>query len=141
MSNEGARVLCHHLVGFFGVLGQSNQLRQLTKLPESDSERVEVIQLLKKTAGVVLGIRRVGHPIRGGIDVGLAIDIDEGEIYGPVLDHAYHLEWKVAGGPRVVVGDTCVDYLNFVTSQPATGSTAGSHRKSRSSACRWFAET
>lgn len=42
----------------------------------------------------------IGHPIRGGIDVGLAIDIDDDEIYGPVLDNAYRLSraWPVVHG-------------------------------------------
>jgi hypothetical protein len=198
MTNKNSAVFCHHLVGFFDVLGQSSRLRQLTKLPETDAERAEVIRLLKNTAGVVLGVRRmfrdffqsagtstpfvgslpapmreqllqatqadvtyrgisdsfivtvclgdtgvattpvngvyrafvaasgmwllslsVGHPIRGGLDVGLGIDIEKDEVYGPVLDCAYHLESKVAGGPRIVVGDVCVDYLNFVSRRPA----------------------
>lgn len=193
MSQKSKHILCHHLIGFFDVLGQSNQLRQLTKLPETDDERAETIQLLKRTAGVVLGVRgmfkdffeavctptpfalslppaprrqlldatqaevsyrgvsdsfivavsladtgmpttpvngvfrsfvaasgmwllslSVGHPLRGGIEVGLGMDVGDGEVYGPVLDRAYHLESKVAGGPRLVVGDTCVDYLNFM---------------------------
>lgn len=198
MTNRNPAVFCHHLVGFFDVLGQSSRLRQLTKIPQTDVERAEVVRLLKNTAGVVLGVRRmfrdffqsagtptpfveslpapmreqflqatqaevtyrgisdsfivtvclgdtgvattplngvyrtfvaasgmwllslsVGHPIRGGIDVGLGIDIGEDEIYGPVLDCAYHLESRIAGGPRIVVGDVCVDYLNFVSRRPA----------------------
>jgi hypothetical protein len=199
MSNRAPHVLCHHLVGFFDVLGQSSKLRQLNGLPESEAQRLEMIRVLKETVGVVLGVRRmfrdffgafegptefakalsgperellmtatntkvvyrgisdsfivtvclaetglapapmsgvyrafvaaagmwllalsVGHPIRGGIDVGLAIDIDDDEIYGPVLDSAYRLESRVAGGPRIVVGDGCVDYLRFVEARPPT---------------------
>ena len=199
MSDDAEHVLCHHLVGFFDVLGQSSRLRQLTGLPESEAQRLELIRVLKDTVGVVLGVRRmfkdffgafegptefakalsaperellmkatnakvvyrgisdsfivtvclaetglepapisgvyrafvaaagmwllalsIGHPIRGGIDVGLAIDIDDDEVYGPVLDSAYRLESNVAGGPRIVVGDGCVDYLRFVQGRPQT---------------------
>lgn len=199
MSENTQHVLCHHLVGFFDVLGQSSKLRQLTRLPESEAQRDEVIRILKSTVGVVLGVRgmfkdffdafagstefakalptperellmnatdakvvyrgisdsfivtvclaetglppapvngvyrafvaaagmwllalSIGHPIRGGIDVGMAIDIGDNEVYGPVLDNAYRLESSVAGGPRIVVGDGCIDYLRFVQGRPQT---------------------
>jgi hypothetical protein len=192
-------VLCHHLVGFFDVLGQSNKLRELKVLPRNEEERARTVHLLKQTAGAVIGIRRMfkdyfdaagaptafsrqlpdparafiqgvtaadvtyravsdsfivtvslgetdvqsmpisgvwrafvaasgmwllalsaGYPIRGGIDVGLAIRIDGDEVYGPAIACAYHLESKTAGGPRIVVGGTCVDYLNSVSSRRAT---------------------
>lgn len=198
MSDDTRHILCHHLVAFFDVLGQSSKLGQL-KLPASDAEKAEVVQVLKSTVGVVLGVRRmfkdffdacdgptdfakalspserellvnatnakvvyrgisdsfivtvclaeaglppapvngiyrafvaaagmwllalsIGHPIRGGIDVGVAIDIDDDEIYGPVLDNAYRLESRVAGGPRIAIGDGCVDYLRFVQARPQT---------------------
>src|SRR5205085_1269486 len=48
------------------------------------------------------------------IVIGLAIDIDDVEIYGPVLDSAYRLESRVAGGPRIAVGNSCLEYLRFV---------------------------
>lgn len=63
-------------------------------------------------AGMWLLSLSVNHPLRGGLEVGLAIDISDREIYGPALDRAYRLESEVAGGPRIVVGKTCVDYLN-----------------------------
>lgn len=45
-----------------------------------------------------------GHPIRGGIDIGLGMEIDDGEIYGPCLSRAYTLESRIAQYPRVVIG-------------------------------------
>ncbi|MBI3585490.1 MAG: hypothetical protein HY096_16265 [Nitrospinae bacterium] len=52
-----------------------------------------------------------GIPIRGGIDIGFAMNIGPDEIYGPALASAYHLESKVAIYPRIVVGNTLVSYL------------------------------
>lgn len=45
-----------------------------------------------------------GQPIRGGIDIGLAMEVRKNEIYGPALSRAYTLESKIANYPRVVIG-------------------------------------
>ena len=58
-------------------------------------------------------------PIRGGIDVGLGINITADEIYGPALERPYRLESRVAAFPRVVVGDDLWNYLNHVENQHA----------------------
>lgn len=55
--------------------------------------------------------------IRGGIELGLAMDIEEGEVYGPALAKAYRLESRVAQYPRVVIGEELVDYLQMVAGQ------------------------
>jgi hypothetical protein len=52
--------------------------------------------------------------------LGLAFNIDDGEIYGPALARAYTLESKVAHYPRIVVGAELVRYLNAVASSPMT---------------------
>lgn len=57
-----------------------------------------------------------GHPIRGGIDIGLGMEIEKGEIYGPSLSRAYTLESKIAQYPRIVVGKQCIDYLQMTAS-------------------------
>lgn len=63
----------------------------------------------------------IGIPVRGGIDLGLAMNIEPDEIYGPALASAYHLESKVAVYPRVVVGNTFVSYLKKLSdSRPET---------------------
>ena len=48
---------------------------------------------------------------RAGIEVGLGTELDNGEIYGPVLYKAYELESKVAEYPRIVVGRELTNYL------------------------------
>jgi hypothetical protein len=63
----------------------------------------------------------MGVPIRGGIDLGFAMNIGPDEIYGPALASAYHLENKVAAYPRIVVGHTLVSYLKKLSdSSPTT---------------------
>lgn len=52
-----------------------------------------------------------GHPIRGGMDIGLAMEVNKNQIYGPALSRAYTLESKCANYPRIVIGDELVKYL------------------------------
>ena len=58
-----------------------------------------------------------GHPIRGGIDVGLGMDITKNEIYGPALSRAHTLESRIADYPRIVVGKDLIQYLKDLTGQ------------------------
>ncbi|HEX7997926.1 MAG TPA: hypothetical protein VF528_06005 [Pyrinomonadaceae bacterium] len=51
---------------------------------------------------------------RIGIDVGIASEFFEGEIYGPALYRAYHLESERAHFPRIVVGD---EFYNYIVSE------------------------
>jgi hypothetical protein len=48
---------------------------------------------------------------RAGIEVGLGTELENGEIYGPVLYKAYELEHKVAEYPRIVIGQELINYL------------------------------
>lgn len=48
---------------------------------------------------------------RAGVEVGLGTELDNGEIYGPVLYKAYELEHKVAEYPRIVIGKELINYL------------------------------
>jgi hypothetical protein len=60
-------------------------------------------------------------PIRGGIDVGLGLDISESgppEIYGPVLGNAYNLESRLADYPRILVGKELIAYLEQTVQLP-----------------------
>jgi hypothetical protein len=58
--------------------------------------------------------------IRGGIELGLAMDIEEGEVYGPALAQAHRLESRVAQYPRIVIGEELVRYLQMVAGQKAS---------------------
>jgi hypothetical protein len=59
-----------------------------------------------------------GHPVRGGIDIGIGMEIEEDEIYGPCLAKAYTLESKIAQYPRIVIGPECLNYLHQMSEQP-----------------------
>jgi len=63
-----------------------------------------------------------GHPIRGGIELDVAWPIRrneiQSEIYGPALAKAYHLESRVAGYPRIVVGENLLRYNAMCTLLP-----------------------
>ena len=71
-------------------------------------------------AGAVMLLQSLanGHPIRAALTVGCATNLEADEIYGPLLDTIYLLESKVAGHPRVVVGDGLLDYLRYAAAIP-----------------------
>lgn len=52
-----------------------------------------------------------GRPIRGGIEVGPALELSDEVIYGPVLEKAHFSESVLADYPRIVVGDELLKYL------------------------------
>jgi hypothetical protein len=56
-------------------------------------------------------------PMRAGLDVGVATQIDDDEIYGPALERAYYLESNLAEYPRYLVGKELVNYLLVVENQ------------------------
>ena len=59
-----------------------------------------------------------GHPLRGGIEIGLAADIEPAEVYGPALVEAHRLESCIAKYPRIVVGKECIDFLRTIARDP-----------------------
>jgi hypothetical protein len=73
---------------------------------------VTVFSALSAACVVMLTALASRHPLRGGIDVGLATEIGPGEIYGTALERAYLLEASVAKYPRLVIGDELWRYLN-----------------------------
>ena len=73
---------------------------------------VSVFSALSAAATVMLTSLANRHPLRGGIDVGLAAEIGPAEIYGTALERAYLLECKEAKYPRIVNGDELCCYLD-----------------------------
>lgn len=57
-------------------------------------------------------------PMRGAIDIGNAIYTPPIGLYGPLLSRIHHYESKVAGGPRIIVGDECIRFLENVKNMP-----------------------
>ncbi|MFH1911658.1 MAG: hypothetical protein ABIK91_06530 [Pseudomonadota bacterium] len=73
--------------------------------------------------------------LRGGLDVGIATQIKDKEIYGPALERAYYLESNFAEYPRLVVGKELMSYLHGVENQQ-TRSRSGEVAKSIARFCR-----
>jgi hypothetical protein len=71
-----------------------------------------VFGMLAAIAASFLQCFASGIPIRAGIDVGLGMEVHEGEFYGPALSRAYTLESRVATYPRAIVGEELVNYLH-----------------------------
>jgi len=72
---------------------------------------VSVFSALSAAAVVLLTALSAKHPLRGGIDVGLATEIAPQEIYGTALERAYLLESREAGSPRILIGHELWNYL------------------------------
>jgi hypothetical protein len=85
--------------------------------------------VLAATAVTFLSCLVHSWAIRGGIELGLAMDIEEGEVYGPALASAYRLESKVAQYPRIVVGEELVRYLRMVAGQEAITAEESAHTR------------
>ncbi len=69
------------------------------------------------TCGIGLLSLSIRVPVRAGLDVGVATQIDGKEIYGPALERAYYLESKLAEYPRFLVGKELINYLLLVENQ------------------------
>lgn len=57
------------------------------------------------------------HPVRGGIDIGVSLEINSNEIYGPSIARAYKLESQISKYPRIVVGSELYEYIEATASQ------------------------
>lgn len=75
---------------------------------------------------------------RAGIEVGLGTELDNGEIYGPVLYKAHELESKVAEYPRIVVGR---ELLNYLTTLANTHEPLAEQSKEDVELCKLMATT
>jgi hypothetical protein len=53
--------------------------------------------------------------IRGGICVGLGMELTAGSFYGPALAVAHHLESEIAQSPRIVVSQEIVEFTRLKT--------------------------
>ena len=73
---------------------------------------VTVYSALSAAAVVMLTSLASKHPLRGGIDVGFAVEMGPQEVYGTALARAYELESKEAQYPRILIGDELWRYFN-----------------------------
>jgi len=68
-------------------------------------------------------------PIRAGLDVGIATQIDSNELYGHALERAIYLESKLAEYPRFLVGEGLINYLSWAETQKFDTKLGGITRK------------
>lgn len=99
--------------------GFSDSFVTSVPLREDGQELVPIVTMfsaLSAASIVMLTALASSHPLRGGIDVGLATEIAPAEVYGTALERAYLLESRVAKYPRLVIGDELWRYLNSARS-------------------------
>ncbi len=78
-----------------------------------------VFSMFNATGGLLLATFAAKRVYRAGIDIGIGIEIEDDEVYGPALFRAYELESKIAQYPRIVVGDAVINYLqNLIHKNP-----------------------
>lgn len=195
-SKKDGLIFQEYLIIFFDLIGQREALRKITGIPVSESEKEKFLELVRKSVGRVLMLRRafkdyfegvtshipnadlvapehrnefiecqkanIHHyglsdaiviavplmnenenctpmngifaaltatcgiallslslklPARAGIDVGVGVQIDDREVYGPALERAVRIESELAEYPRFVVGQELHAYLSWVESQ------------------------
>lgn len=85
---------------------------------------VTIASALSAAATVMQVSLAAKHPLRGGIDVGLATEIGPEEIYGTALEKAYLLESKEAGYPRILIGEDLWRFFNSALANFQVQSTA-----------------
>ena len=87
-------------------------------VPLSDDQRTVysdgIFSTLLSISGTYIGLMASGAIFRGGIDIGIGLEIEPNEIYGPVVLKAYDLESKIAKYPRVVIGDELANFLQLM---------------------------
>lgn len=59
-----------------------------------------------------------GVAFRGAINIGMAGQLDQEDIYGPVLTSVHRLECKVAQYPRIIIGNQLIEHLRAHTQNP-----------------------
>lgn len=77
-----------------------------------------VYSALTAAASTILMMLASGRAIRGGIDIGVGVEFEKGEVYGAAIARAYELESKIAIYPRIVLGDEIIRYIEFQQALP-----------------------
>jgi hypothetical protein len=92
--------------------------------------RMNAIYALFAMAGVVMlqGLAR-RQPVRGAIDGAWAMEIQDGELYGPAIANAYELESVVAQWPRIVISDRMLQMLTDHQNEPGDNVFVGMDRE------------
>ena len=101
------------------------------------SRLIDVYRMLDVAAAVWLLAMSRDLPIRGGIELGFAIDVGEHEVYGHALAEAHRLESRVAQFPRVVVGEKLIFLLNSAVDKAALRDAQEAHMANNLAGLCW----
>jgi hypothetical protein len=72
---------------------------------------IGVYFVLTSIASTFLTMLSEGLVIRGGIDIGIGLELKNGDLYGSAISRAYEIESKVSQYPRIVLGNELIDYI------------------------------
>ncbi len=81
--------------------------------PENRPQINAVCGVLGACASIFLLFLSAGKPMRGGIEIGTGVELNDNELFGPAVAEAYELESEVAQYPRIVVGKELVNYIRM----------------------------
>lgn len=88
-----------------------------------------VYQILALTGALCFMGLASAKPLRGGIEIAWAMELNQGELYGAALARSYELESEVAGYPRIVVGPELIRYLDVQSLNPGADIYAAINRQ------------
>jgi hypothetical protein len=95
-----------------------------------------LLDLVNRCATLILEQLADGHPLRGGIDVGVGADVTrrtgDVDIYGPAFISAYELESKTAEYSRIAVGQGLPRLLNEVLAHKGSDTASEIEKKAAS---------
>ena len=70
-----------------------------------------IYSALSSTASSFLIMLSQKVPLRGAINIGIATELEDSGIYGPILQNLHHLESKVAEYPRIIIGNELIQMI------------------------------
>jgi len=71
-----------------------------------------VYAALSATASSFLIMLSQEIPLRGAINIGIATELEDSGIYGPILQNLHYLESQVADYPRIVIGKELIQMID-----------------------------
>jgi len=95
-----------------------------------------VMTALCCTGSTILSQFAIGNPIRVGIGLGGAAEIEDGELFGPAIAHAHYMEAKKAVYPRVAIHDNVIEYLDTFAELSGETDTESTYQLEMAKLCR-----
>lgn len=88
------------------------------------------------TGTTILSQFAAGNPIRVGIGLGGAAEIEDGELFGPAIAHAHYMESEKADYPRVAVHENVIEYLDSFSELSEKSDTESKYQFEMAKLCR-----